>query len=187
MRINQSYKIFNVVIYLAVMNFFFIQGVYSEVISGNTKIVKYENRSITERHPSDSLYMYSVADLKEKITEIEKVKMPFNEVTNTTDPRWNDFLLFNKECKEYIQLVKSYFLKNEKGLSPTEIVSSFNSLLNDDGSTICKRIKTKVSLFDMYSPKEILDIFDKIGTYKYKTPVVSSPDKGYYELPLIIR
>mgnify|MGYP003451517602 FL=1 len=66
--------------------------------------------------------------------------MPFNEVTNTTDPRWNDLLLFNKECKEYIQLVKSYFLKNEKGLSPTEIVSSFNSLLNDDGSTICKTL-----------------------------------------------
>ena len=46
---------------------------------------------------------------------------------------------------------------------------------------------TENSLFDMYSPKEILDIFDKIGAYKYKIPVVSSPDKGYYIVSLLIR
>ena len=187
MGINQFYKTFNVIIYLAVMNFFFTQGVYSEVISGNTKIVKYENRSITERHPSDSLYMYSVADLKEKIAEIKKVKVPFDEVTNTTEPKWNDYLLFNKENKEHAQLIKSYFSGNEKGLSPGKFIISCSYMLNDDGSTICKQINTTESLFDMYSPKEILDIFDKIGTYKYKTPVVSSPDKGYYIVSLLIR
>ena len=187
MGINQFYKTFNVIIYLAVMNIFFTQGVYSEVISGNTKIVKYENRSITERHPSDSLYMYSVADLKEKIAEIKMVKVPFDEVTNTTEPKWNDYLLFNKENKEHAQLIKSYFSGNEKGLSPGKFIISCSYMLNDDGSTICKQINTTESLFDMYSPKEILDIFDKIGTYKYKTPVVSSPDKGYYIVSLLIR
>lgn|SRR5574344_492135 len=187
MKINQFYKTFNVIINLVVMNFFFIQGVYSEVISGNTKTVKYESRSIIEKHPSDSLYMYSVADLKEKIAKIKKVKMPFDYSTNSSYPMWNDYLLFNKECNEYVQLIKNYFSKYEKELLPRKSLIFCSYLLNDDGSTICKEITTKVSLFDMYSPKEILDIFDKIGTYKYKTPVVSSPDKGYYELSLIIR
>ena len=187
MKINQFYKFFNVTIYLVVMNFFFLHGVYAEDTSNRTKVVKYSGRSITERHPYDSLYMYSIADLKEKIADIKKAKMPFDEVTNTTEPKWNDYLLFNKENKEHAQLIKSYFSGNKKGLSPGKFIISCSYLLNDDGSTICKQINTTESLFDMYSPKEILDIFDKIGTYKYKTPVVSSPDKGYYELSLIIR
>ena len=50
MKINQFYKTFNVIIYLVVMNFLFIQGVYSEVISDNTRIVKCEGRNIIEIH-----------------------------------------------------------------------------------------------------------------------------------------
>ena len=172
------------------MNFFFIQGVYSKIISDETKIVKYMNRSIIERHcvsTDNNLYIYSVADLNEKIEKIKKTKMPFDYYTNSAYPKWNDYLLFNKECKEYTQLVKSYFSKNKKGISPTEILLSFYVLLNDDGITICKQINSEVDLFNIFSTKEILDIFDKIGTYKYKTPVVSSPSKGYCELPLMIR
>ena len=187
MKNNQFHKILNVIIYLVVMNFFFIQEVFAGDISNDTKVVEYSGRSITERHPSDSLYMYSVADLKEKIAEIKKVKVPFDYSTNSAYPMWNDYSLFDKECNEYVQLIKNYFSKYEKELLPRKSLIFCSYLLNDDGSTICKEITTKISLFDMYSPKEILDIFDKIGTYKYKTPVVSSPDKGYYELSLIIR
>lgn len=77
MKINQFYKIFNVIIYLVVMNFFFLQGVYAEDISNRTKVVKYSGRSITERHPYTNFYTYSVADLNEKIAEIKKTKIAF--------------------------------------------------------------------------------------------------------------
>ena len=190
MKINQFYKTFIVIINLVVMNFFFIQGVYAEDISSDTMVVKYSGRSITERHyvtTDNNLYIYSVADLNEKIEKIKKAKMPFDYCANSAYPKWNDYLLFNKECKEYVQLVRSYFSKNKKGISPTEILLSFYVMLNDDGSTICKQINSEVNLFDMFSTKEILDIFDKIGTYKFTTPVVSSPSKGYCVLPLMIR
>ena len=187
MKINQFYKTFIVIINLVVMNFFFIQGVYSEDISENTKFVKYQGRSLVERHYNDSSYMYFVADLSKKISDVMKVKMPFDYSTNSAYPMWNDYFLHDKECNEQVQLIKSCFSENKKGLSPEKLVISCSCLLNDDGSTICKQINTKASLLDMYSPKELLDIFDKIGTYKYKTPVVSSPDKGYYIIYLLVR
>jgi len=190
MKNNQFCKMINMTICIVVMNFFFIQGVYSKVISDETIIVKYMDRNIIERHyvtTDNNLYIYSVADLNEKIEKIKKAKMPFDYCTNSAYPKWNDYLLFNKECKEYVQLVRSYFSKNKKGISPTEILLSFYVMLNDDGSTICKQINSEVNLFDMFSTKEILDIFDKIGTYKFTTPVVSSPSKGYCVLPLMIR
>ncbi len=169
------------------MNFFFIQGVYAEDISSDTIVVKYSGRSITERHPYTNLYTYSVADLNEKIAEIKKIKMPFIFYTNSSYPMWYNYQYFNKEVKKYTQLVKSYISNNKKGLLPQNIVFSCNFLINDDGCTICKQINAKVSLFDVFSAKEILDLFDKIGTYKFATPVVSSPGIGYCELSLIIR
>ena len=172
------------------MNFFFIQGVYSKVISDETKIVKYMNRSIIERHcvsTDNNLYIYSVADLNEKIEKIKKTKMPFFYYTNSSYPMWYNYQYFNKEVKEYTQLVKSYISNNKKGLLPQNIVYSCKFFLNDDGCTICKKIIAKVSLFDVFSAKEILDLFDKIGTYKFATPVVYSPGIGYCELSLIIR
>ena len=169
------------------MNFFFIQGVYAEDISNDTMVVEYSGRSITERHPYTNFYTYSVADLNEKIEKIKKTKMPFDYYTNSSYPMWYNYQYFNKEVKEYTQLVKSYISNNKKGLLPQNIVYSCKFFLNDDGCTICKKIIAKVSLFDVFSAKEILDLFDKIGTYKFATPVVYSPGIGYCELSLIIR
>lgn len=138
------------------------------------------DRIVTERHALESNFYYYTIDVYDnKALEIKLKKTPYMAIT--TYPAWTNYPLYVQETNDFVKYCRSMFGKNQKELTVEDMRIRITYILVDDGTIICTRIKADVSLFDLYTPNEISDIFHKISTYRYSTPLVLNPKEGYYE------
>ena len=143
------------------------------------------DRVVTERHASEyGFYVYTIDKYDDKAAGIKHKKIPFDAVT--TYPVWANRQLYKQETNAFVEYCRSVFGKNKKNLTAEDMYIYIKYILVDDGSIICTRIKSDFCLFDLYTPKEISDMFDKISTYRYSTPLVLNPKEGYHEADLCI-
>ena len=143
-----------------------------------------ENRVVTERHILEyGFYVYTINEYDNKATEIRRKKTPYDVVTKY--PAWTNYPLHRQETDKLVKYCRSVF-DNNKRPTVDDMHISVGYILVDDGSVICTRIKSDICLFDLYTPKEISDMFDKISTFKYSTPLVLYPKEGYHEADMSI-
>ncbi|MDO4172774.1 MAG: hypothetical protein Q4E63_05335 [Prevotellaceae bacterium] len=145
------------------------------------------NRTVTERNISEySFYVYTIDVYENKAKNIKAIKKAYDEVGLATTPAWTNEPLRKQEAKKMAQFCENLFVNNKKGLTVKDMGIYIRTIIVDNGSVICTRIKSDVCLFDLYTPKEISDMFDKISTFKYSTPLVLNPKEGYYEADMCI-
>lgn len=138
------------------------------------------NRVVTERYVSEyDFYVYTINEYDDKAAAIRRNKKPYDVVTTT--PAWTNYPLYRQETDKFVEYCRTVFGNNKKGLTVKDMYIYIGHILVDDGSIICTRIKSDVCLFDLYTPKEISNMFDKISAYKYSTPLVLYPEEGYNE------
>ncbi len=170
------------ILMLLILNVSFITA-QTHGSQGNSDTREYNGRTIKERyHPKYKFYYYSVADINARTKEIEKQKTEFEIVTKK--PLWA------KKEKVYgifddikIQAIQS-LARNDNSNYPHEFILEFDILIDDNGDVYCTNIVSKKRLFDVYSNEELLAVFDEIGSFKFPTPVVTSPETGYQKVTL---
>lgn len=150
---------------------------------GNTRTETYNGRTIKERfHPRYKFYYYSIGDISEKAGRIEQTKTEFEIATKK--PLWaakekvygifDDIKIHTLQC----------LARNDNSNYPHQFIMEFDVLINDNGDVYCTNIVSKKCLFDVYSNEELLWVFDEIGKFKFPTPVVTEPEKGYQKVTL---
>lgn len=142
------------------------------------------DRVVTERRTQRySFYLYTIDKYDSKMSDVKSKKKPY--IAFTTVPAWTNYPLHRQETDKLVEYCRSVF-DNNKRPTVDDMHISVGYILVDDGSVICTRIKSDVCLFDLYTPKEISDMFDKISTFKYSTPLVLYPKEGYHEADMSI-
>ena len=137
-------------------------------------------KSHVSRFTGQTTYEYKIDDCTQKIEKIKKEKKAFGDYNGY--PQWN--LNTKEKFKEFDEYIKNSFTSNLlTGKTAKEYLKSCDYLINDNGEVICYSIRTSKSLFEIYFTYEILNIFDKINTFKFQTPIVRVPKDGIgYEI-----
>ena len=145
------------------------------------------DRVVTEYHVSKyDLYYYTINVYNEKARNIKNTKKAYDEVGLATTPAWTNDPLRRQEAKNLAQYCKDLFTNNKRRLSVKDMGIFVRTIIIDDGHVICTRIKSNVSLLNIFTTKELSDMFDKISSFRYSTPLVLSPKEGYYEADMCI-
>ena len=87
----------------------------------------------------------------------------------------------NAEFKKLDRLYHSCLGNNKKKLSSNDIQYDGKALIDDDGSVICYEIIAKMPLLELFTAKEILNIFDTINSFRFTTPLMKYESTGYLE------
>ncbi len=88
------------------------------------------------------------------------------------------------EYKKLNSLYHTCLGNNKKKLSSNDIQYDGNALINDDGSVICYKIIAKTPLLELFTAKELLNIFDTINSFRFTTPLMKYESTGYLETML---
>ena len=145
---------------------------------------KCNGQTITEKKHilknGEAVYTYNIDAFTHKIDSIKKCKKAFSDVSEF--PVWNSISLRNA-TGDFNKHILNCFQNNDRNVFPNEYLNSCYYLVNDNGDVVCSKIRTSKSMFDFYSPKEILTIFKNISQFKYPTPIVRFPKdaEGYEE------
>ena len=163
------------IICLLLPNSLYGNEIRTEIVNG---------RTITEvfHAPSSDIqwYEYKVDNYSQQIDSIKQSKMPFSY--HTKYPVWN-YPYIHNAVQEFKKYIKNIFTDNGAVQSNEEYLQNCRYLINDTGEVFCYEIWTARSLFFIYTPAEILEIFDEISTYVFPTPVVKVPEDGVgYEI-----
>ena len=154
----------------------------------SSRTIKEGNRTIVEETRRSSYgntyYQYSIADISERVDNIKKKKKEFNYNAEYTYPIRNNPLLMKKEFSELDQICLNCFGKNPKKLKPKEVLCFSQALIDDDGSVICYKIIAKTPLLELFTAKELLNIFDTINSFRFTTPLMKYESTGYLETML---
>ena len=154
----------------------------------SSRTVKEGNRTIVEETRRSSYgnlyYQYSVSDISERINNIKKEKKEFNYNAEYTYPVYKNKQLMNAEFKKLDSLYHSCFGNNKKKLSSNDIQYDGKALIDDDGSVICYKIIAKTPLLELFTAKELLNIFDTINSFRFTTPLMKYESTGYLEATL---
>ena len=143
--------------------------------SYNNRIV-IEQRTINKFTNEESWY-YSVQDITSKIENIRNTKD--DVVVITKYPMWYDQSRIREEYRNHGAFILKQFAKIGSKEKIKQSIILIDFLLDDAGVTLCNKISSKQCLFNVYSTKELLEIFDNICTYRYTTPIFRSPKTGY--------
>ena len=151
----------------------------------SSRTFKEGNRTIVEETRRNSYgdlyYQYSVTDISERINNIKKKKKEFNYNAEYTYPVYKNRQLMNAEFKKLDRLYHSCLGNNKKKLSSNDIQYDGKALIDDDGSVICYEIIAKMPLLELFTAKEILNIFDTINSFRFTTPLMKYESTGYLE------
>lgn len=151
-----------------------------QYLCADTHTETVNGRVLTENNHSSyygTVYMYTLSDKMSLIDSIKQSKLPFG--VSTKYPAWKNPLTIRQAFKDAELHALECFTKYSKGSSPSEYVLSVEILLNDNGEIICRSIRSSVNLLGIYSAKELISIFDEVGTFRFPSPVVSHPEIGY--------
>ena len=128
-----------------------------------------------------TLYFYKIDRYTNMVDSIRRCKTRFGNITQY--PVWNDPHI-QQTFKNLNKYIRDCFVKDDIAPSPEYFLSSYDYLINDDGSIICYCFVSCQSLFDIYTSAEILDIIAEINKFKFATPIVRNPKEsiGYEEM-----
>ena len=153
----------------------------------STRTIKEGNRTIVESTKIEEgrlFCYYTVNDLSNRVNAIKQQKKEFNYDAKYTYPIRNNPLLMKKEFSELDQICLNCFGKNPKKLKPKEVLCFSQALIDDDGSVICYKIIAKTPLLELFTAKELLNIFDTINSFRFTTPLMKYESTGYLETML---
>jgi hypothetical protein len=154
----------------------------------STRTIKEGNRTIVEETRRSSYgntyYQYSIADISERVDNIKKKKKEFNYNAEYTYPIYKNQQLMKDEYKKLNSLYHTCLGNNKKKLSSNDIQYDGKALINDDGSVICYKIIAKTPLLELFTAKELLNIFDTINSFRFTTPLMKYESTGYLETML---
>ena len=168
----------------AIITIFIVMFTPTITAQTSTRTIKEGNRTIVEETRRSSYgntyYQYSIADISER----KKKKKEFNYNAEYTYPIRNNPLLMKKEFSELDQICLNCFGKNPKNLKPKEVLCFSQALIDDDGSVICYKIIAKTPLLELFTARELLNIFDTINSFRFTTPLMKYESTGYLETML---
>ncbi|SHK47427.1 hypothetical protein [Xylanibacter ruminicola] len=153
----------------------------------SSRTVKEGNRTIVEETNNNDgklFYYYTVNDISNRVNALKQRKIEFNYKAEYPYPIRNNPQLMKKEFHELDQLCLSCFSKNAKNMKPKEILCYNKALIDDDGSVICYKIIAKTPLLELFTAKELLNIFDTINSFRFTTPLMKYESTGYLEATL---
>ena len=153
----------------------------------STRTIKEGNRTIVESTKIEEgrlFCYYTVNDLSNRVNAIKQQKKEFNYDAKYTYPIRKNPLLMKKEFSELDQICLNCFGKNPKKLKPKEVLCFSQALIDDDGSVICYKIIAKTPLLELFTAKELLNIFDTINSFRFTTPLMKYESTGYLETML---
>ena len=153
----------------------------------STRTIKDGNRTIIEEKRNgkeNTYYYYTVADITERVNIIKKQKKEFNYNAKYTYPIKNNPQQLQRETNSLDSLYVSCMNQNKRNLSHNEIQYFAESLIVDDGSVICYKIRTKIPLLELFTAREILNIFDTVNSFRFTTPLMKYEKTGYLPIDL---
>jgi len=157
---------------------FFVQEAYAgNEIQNDTCLVNANGRVLVEIHHSyefGKYYHYSINDITAQIAEIKRTKKSFDS-EGIFYPAPNNYLMAKNELKRFHHLVDSLFMENNQQLTISEIKPRAYLLVDNNGNVYCKDIQTLISLRDIFTSEQILNIFDTLCNFKFTAPVLASP------------
>ena len=153
-----------------------------DVFGDETISKSYGNRTVVEhvrvnKFTGNKYWYYTVEDLILKSDSLKSIKEDVMDITKY--PLWSNPLRIRNEFRLHSKLALKCFEKVGSTNQIRQSIDVIDILLDDSGSSLCYKIYAKNSLFEIFTAKELLDVFDKIGTFKYTKPIFRTPDKGY--------
>ena len=150
----------------------------------SSRTIKEGNRTIVEETRRSSYgntyYQYSIADISERVDNIKKKKKEFNYNAEYTYPIYKNQQLMKDEYKKLNSLYHTCLGNNKKKLSSNDIQYDGKALINDDGSVICYKIIAKTPLLELFTAKELLNIFDTINSFRFTSTGYLETMLGYF-------
>jgi len=153
----------------------------------STRTIKEGNRTIVESTKIEEgrlFCYYTVNDLSNRVNAIKQQKKEFNYNAEYTYPIYKNQQLMKDEYKKLNSLYHTCLGNNKKKLSSNDIQYDGKALINDDGSVICYKIIAKTPLLELFTAKELLNIFDTINSFRFTTPLMKYESTGYLETML---
>ena len=145
--------------------------------NNDTLVVNINGRELMEiKHVGKSnYYVYSIRDIVEHINTIKNTKEDFSKGYGSLYPAYRDEQLFHNEMMMLRRLRDNCLTNNITGLSPADILWQMKILVENNGNVWCKKLYTEMSLFDLFTYEQILNIFDTLCNFKFTAPVLASP------------
>ena len=173
----------------AIITIFIVMFTPTITAQTSSRTIKEGNRTIVEEtrrssYGNTTYYQYSIADISERVDNIKKKKKEFNYNAEYTYPVYKNQQLMKDEYKELNSLYHTCLGNNKKKLSSNDIQYDGKALINDDGSVICYKIIAKTPLLELFTAKELLNIFDTINSFRFTTPLMKYESTGYLETML---
>ena len=148
------------------------------------------DKGVKEIHVNNSnyeLYVYSIDSISEKVDQ-EKALNPSLLPDGQLYPNWMNRSVFNADVlnfKEY--LITCFSTKKENvNYNTDHRLISCKILINNEGECQLYEITSQFPLFDFYSATEIKKLFEEVSTFRFSSPIMKSPSKGYigWSIPL---
>lgn len=164
----------------------------SEVLANDSIIitkVAVEDRILIEKHTihedkslSDD-FEYTIEDLNDSISHIKNTTERMYPYHSYHYPRYNDYFKYKEEIDKLQSITIYHFLSKgkESFLTKRYALSWIMILLRNNGDVIVTGLQTLVPLLTFCTPEEVVELFDKIGAYKFTAPIapVSDYKDGY--------
>lgn len=144
-------------------------------------------KEIHVHYSNYELYVYSVNIISEKVDR-EKALNPSLLPDGQLYPDWMNRSVFNADVlcfKEH--LITCFSTKKENVTYNTDHrLISCKILINNEGECQLYEITSQFPLFDFYSATEIKNLFEEVSIFRFSSPIMKSPSRGYlaWSLPL---
>lgn len=132
-------------------------------------------RTVTERTYTSKhglRYVYTVDTNITKADSIKKSKLPLS--VEVKYPTWSSKQAFDDLQEKAI----ACFSNIENCASIKNDLLDFMYLIDDTGEIICLDLRTSRSLYDIYTPAEVISIFDEISQFRFPVPVTIWPSES---------
>ena len=161
----------------------------SEVFADDSIIitkVAVEDRILIEKHTiredksQSDAFEYTIADLNDSISHI---KNTIERMYPYHYPHYNNYFKYKEEIDKLQSITIYHFLSKGKDsfLIKSHAWCWIMILLRNNGDVIVTGFETLVPLLTFCTPEEVVELFDKIGAYKFTAPIapVSEYKDGY--------
>ncbi len=165
----------NTKLYIRVITCLIIMLSYNQVYGENIRKNVCNGRTIQEViYDSEygNRYKYTINTNITKADSIKKTKYPLS--VDVKYPTWNSKQAF-KHLQEYV--ITCIYNKGKCHVAK-DITLDFHYLLDDTGEIISLKIRTSRSLYDFYTPAEVISIFDEINKFRFPVPVTIWPSES---------